>query len=284
MTCTRKAAPTSTIVQLLYADAPPISFPSLLGHLCETLCSRMGQKARLAVVNDDTAHLDMTHHRLTIALHVDLPGAAKTCLTLGIGPRPQAPEHEHDLNDAQNIAYQTDIARKLSDVITSRLPADQVLWHIAPRTLTSAMIEDLLEHLPHSLPKPSDNSSDMVDLSRVMDQVQVTLSGRKPARAKAPVRQHGNLPGFSGRVSAGQMAVGTRAVQERRRSNIATLRPMAPIAPPANDIPAVPQPNEKGLLRAHSALHHGRTRPATRLILSAGQSSERVIAFLSHAC
>lgn len=282
-------APTSTIVQLLYAAAPSVTFPSLIGHMCETLCGTMGMNARLAVMNGKVAHLEMTHHRLTIALHHNVPGAAACCLTLAIGPNPQSKptEQTQKLNNAQIIAHQTAIASKLTEAITNRLPADQTLWHITPYILTSALLEDMLTHLPSTLPGPND-TDDKVNLSRVLDQVQITLSGTDVARPNAapnmPPHQQSADIGFSRRWPAGQLAMGSAAQRKRPRSTPVPPHQMDTIAPAANDTPSLPMPDHTGLLRAHTALHHGKTRSATRLILSAGHASQRVVAFLSHAC
>jgi hypothetical protein len=301
MTCSAANAPTSTIVQLLYAAVPPIRFPGLLGHLCETLCGTLGYQARLIFVGEGTAHLDLGQHRLTLGLHRDLPGAARQCVTLGIGPQPKAGAAPVG---TEALAFQTEIARKLSEAITRRLPADQILWHIAPQPLTAGLIDALIDRLPPSLPRPGDSSDDRVDLSRVMEQVQVTLSGKssprprpaaqgnpatvmafpRSAKADLPKTTAARLtpPGPSG-LWPGRRQTGAAA----RRTASATLLAFVPrptVTAPANDTPALPRPDQTGRLKTLIALDHGQSRAATRLILTAGKSAARVEASLSQAC
>jgi hypothetical protein len=302
-------------VQLLYAAQPHIRFAPLLGHLCEVLGRSLDLTVRLSGIADDTATMELGDHRLLVRLDRAPPGAAATCLTFGIGPQPCTPDQgpgvmiplSTSLSMPLMMARQTDIARKLTEAVTRRMPADQVLWHIAPLALTTALIDDLTARLPQTLPQTSSRTSsqagldaaaadDRVDLLRVMEQVQITLGAKSTPRPR--LSQAGQRPKGSGRVITGAPLWLTATILAPAPVPALACGPafgpalgpvLGRILPiPANDTPALPRPDAAGRLRIHHALEGSRigskTRDLTRLILTMSRSAARVEAWVARAC
>lgn len=138
--------PPSTIAQLLFVSLPPKPFATLVRDLDAAL-ARIGGDRQTTWDHDDMVFMDMDGTRVGLSFVDDLDNGYAACLTVTVGPTPDA----EVTADPQRHAS---LCERIATRAAESLGADQVIWHRVTEAVTVDLVDALIDALPAAERKP----------------------------------------------------------------------------------------------------------------------------------